>query len=590
MRTSPSKLETADLCGRKWWFTFIKKLPTIKKMYFGFGTVLHGCIERYLDGGETDDELFPDRWNWDKDLDDFLPPAESALIQVLVREGIDNGTVERRPDGNIEKYIRFPIDDEVEIAMKLDYHSMLHARLEDHKTSKSTKYLKSAKKLKTNIQMMAYGFWMLKEYERLGKVPPRIITLVHNQFLKDFDKPMARKREAEVTPKQIEDFWNETIIEIVETMKVIATRKDPKEVPGPEKADACNAYGGCDFMTICGGQETMVEYSRRIDRLNDPDNSKEPQMPMTTSGFLNKRNKGGAKKTASKKTKDAPVNPPADDVDETEGAQAAAAAVGELPPWANEECGMCSRGPTPGFSKKGKPCRICLAVTKVDVDEFEYEISDGAAIWWKKGEDKPVAVNEAPEAEDGGSKTEFAADDFLRRIAEVETTEAVAEVLAHASEVFDEADIDVICAAADKRIDAIEAAAQNPKPRASKKRASKKAASKKAASKPAKDTVPVDDEGEPVMPTGGLTLLIGCTFVKGGSDVVLVEEILANVDGYWDNPKAFERREAVRKAVASGDIDLGDMTVVQQGRDPDCDNLISALVPIADTIIRGTIQ
>jgi len=597
MKTSASKIETFDLCKRKWWFTFVQRLPTITKDFFSFGTVLHAACERYL----LSEPLWPQGWEIDPDTQTRVSPQDASLIQVLVQAGIDEGIVEKRVGGKVEEWITLKIDNDSELRGLIDYHDS-QSRIEDHKTSKSTRYFKSPNALKKSIQMMAYAKWMLEELKRRGKVPPKVLTLVHNQFLKDYDTPTVRRREAEVTPAQVDKFFEEVIRKLVTQMKATEKITEPFAIEDPMPS-ACRAYGGCDFIPICTAQETMVQYERRITTINHRLKNPKPHITaatMTPEEFLAK----SAAKKAHTPAVLTPINPPRTqavlEVTDIE--------PGEIPPWADPNCPLCSKGDSPGFNpRKGAPCRICLSKTKVSTDSFEWEVNEGRLIWWVKGQDKPVAEQEAPEVVSAGSKTAYSVDAFLAKIKAAKDAKTVADVLVEAGEVLDDTDVGVLEDVAEAVMlrlsePLVEEEEEEEAPAAATKRPRRTKAEMAAAQKAAEDSAPtptptptplVVGEAPVAEPSGeGPILLIGCSAIKWpGKAMVMAETILNGVEGYWSMPKVFERREAVRKAMSSGGFKhLNGMVIVQLGRDPDIDNLMSSMVDMASAIIRGSIQ
>ena len=93
----------------------------------------------------------------------------------------------------------------------------------------------------------------------------------------------------------------------------------------------------------------------------------------------------------------------------------------------------------------------------------------------------------------------------------------------------------------------------------------------------------------------GLCLMIGCAPIKsppGWSSVfTFAEDLLTKlVPGYWKDSNAFDRRATIRNILSGKEVPKLPPYVIQQGRDPDVDNLISALIPHASLVIRGTVQ
>lgn len=389
MITSASQLKTLQLCLRKWWFEKIAKLPTPRPRNLAFGTLLHSCIERFLLGEK---DLFPPGWDKDEESGETLTPAEAQLIQVLVRKGIDNGIIERRPGSQVEQKFEFEVIPGVTAIGYIDHED--ETLVEDHKSSKSTRYLLSSKALLRDIQMMLYGKKKLLEHRLKGIAPPPIITLAHNQFVKDPDTPVVKKTKAETTPHKIEEFFQETIVPLAHAMVMVSKVENPFDLPEPE-ASSCNAYGGCPFMTICSQGETMESFRKRMERMSNPETKTMTQVDPTA--FL--ANRRSAKSQATPPAPATPVNPPA-----KPAAPAPAAAVPNpnrptnTPPWYSTNCLVCNaRGMMHGFNpSKKQPCRLCAAgtgwsIAKIEA-EFDYKFSDnGTLIWAAKASGLPVA-------------------------------------------------------------------------------------------------------------------------------------------------------------------------------------------------------
>ena len=588
--TSPSKLEMFDICARKWWLTFIRKLPRIEHKKFAFGTIMHGAIERHL----KDKPLWPDGWDIDKDSGIRLDPADTQLIQILVNKAIEDGVIERRPGGRTEEWVKLQLNERVIYRAIIDYRD-IHSRLEDHKSATKTRYFKSAKKLKKDIQMMCNAKWMMDDLKRKGKVPPQIVTLAHNQFLKDYEEPLVRKREAEVTPSEIDKFFAETIVPMVQRMLEVAEKTDPFDIEDPLPS-ACRQYGGCDYVSICTSQETVLQFEKRITNVQQRRENPEPQKKaMTPEEFLAKKSKAAGAAAATKT--EAAVNPPAPEAKE-KAPQAAAVGSTEAPPWADPNCPMCSKSESPGFNpRKGSPCRICTMTTKFDTSDYEWKAVDGVITWNKKGEAAPVATVQPPEVSSTPTKTSYAPEDFLKRLRTAGTADEIVKIVAEAGEVLSQEDCNVLEDVAEAKMiklmetpPAAEPKAEEPSPAPEPQPTPDEKPKRRTRARKPKEGTSADE----TVDSGALILMIGCAPISWpGKTVVMAEDILNGIDGYWQNEKVFDRRADVRKAASSGDIAelaLSDLIVVQQGRDPDVDNLISSLMALKPVVIRGTIQ
>ncbi len=176
-------------CPRKWWFLRVLKLREPQKGYFTFGTVLHGCIERWMAGDssgrvpEDKSQLKLDTWTdgplvgqkFGEPVDVFpagwetieekgskvsVTPNEAQLIRKLFTEAVERGIVVRNPSSTVEREINLPVIDGVDLTGYIDIHvASIHGEdnhpddaglgysipeIHDHKSfgESSTRYLK----------------------------------------------------------------------------------------------------------------------------------------------------------------------------------------------------------------------------------------------------------------------------------------------------------------------------------------------------------------------------------------------------------------------------------------------------------------
>lgn len=316
--TSPSQHETFDLCKRKWWLKHVRKLKEASSTSQVFGTVLHSVIDRWLRGDALGRDpqtgmmvdLYPPGWmratnRFDETkADGDVTPAEGDLIKRLVSAAIEQGVLEKPLDRVIEQnfqesIIHLPcprcegtgetfVEEEPGNSLGATEtcsvckgdgkgtHVMIKGFIDlldphcvtDHKSTKSMKWAKSPAKLRNDIQMRVYAWYLLvKLYRANDMQPPEKIILRHNQFCKDENDLRVRKTEAFITPEEIDAFWGDMERRAVE-MDGLRRRADKwSDCPDPpEFADACNAYGGCNFRSICGGRETEEIYEKRLAR------------------------------------------------------------------------------------------------------------------------------------------------------------------------------------------------------------------------------------------------------------------------------------------------------------------------------------
>lgn len=443
-------------CGRKWWFSYKRKVPVFKRNYFGVGSVLHGCCERYLLGN---DDPFTEGWDIDPDTKQRIAPSHAGLVKKLVEKGIEAGYLERRPGQLVEQWFSLPVEG-VTLVGKKDVESP--ARIEDHKTSKNIRYLKSKEKLRKDLQLLIYAYELLCKSRKRGELDPRIITLAHNQFITDPGEPEVRRREAEVTPEEVDGFWNNVVRPGVRKIIELSTVEDPWTIPDPDKR-ACQAYGGCPFLTMCSGSEDILTYSARIANMLSQPTRPEPTQLITTytqpmatvADFMKARTQGIPPASTAPS-----VNPPL-----TAAPAVVPVVQAAAPPWAVPQCSLCASSSTPGFKPgAGTPCRICQSISKVSLADYQWKIeSDGKATWWKKGEKVAETAAPAP-IEDKGSKAAYTADALYAKLKACASVDAVVEVLQEAESALGAGSVDLktFAQVADARMEALEAEVEPP--------------------------------------------------------------------------------------------------------------------------------
>jgi len=281
-------------CIRRWWFNKCMKMPKPKKKATIFGDVLHAVNARYLiadDRGLINGKpviLYPEGWMSAKEkfgTDDTvytITPAEAALIQTLVDTAISEGILIREPGRRVEcelgenlirdfgqdifgRYIYIDEQKNLKVLLKGFIDLETPKKVEDHKSAKKLEepYCVPLKKLKKTLQLMMYS---LDKYERGHKGN---LWIVHNNFIKDFDKPQVVRREDEVTEEEVYTFYQDVILPIVKRMVKIYTEYSPDkinrwaDISGPFNTEKeCNRYYGkpCPYLNICAGVCTVKAY------------------------------------------------------------------------------------------------------------------------------------------------------------------------------------------------------------------------------------------------------------------------------------------------------------------------------------------
>jgi len=442
MQISASQLETFAAkdtgCRRKWVFQSHLYLPEAMSKKFAFGTVTHSVAERWLRADRTgrdetgkEVDLFPEGWETESDRFSgesmTLDPREAKLIRVLIDKAIEEGMLERERGRKVEHEFRVPVcqvanpDGTVcQVHVKGYIDIMFPGGVEDHKTTKSKRYCKSANKLRQTIQMLLYGKILLLHYEEKGRTPPEVLSLCHNYFVKDFDNPEIRKVVTQVPISEIEEFWNELVIPAATEMVFLKRADHWSQVPGPDSpASACNAYGGCTFRSICNKNETVPRYKARIESLQQQQGlsrvkhtTQDTKEVTVAFGSLEEALAARkAKKKGKKGTKKAPaasttkgVNPPKTrEAEEKEEAAEAAPTHANPAPWADADCMACEGG---GMNTRGNPCKICVAEApgKLHPSNFDKGVTSEGDILWTHKQTKETTKT-SPEVGEVEAKT-----------------------------------------------------------------------------------------------------------------------------------------------------------------------------------------
>jgi hypothetical protein len=423
MIVSVSQHQKRKSCDRAWWFDRVMKLPRMSKQATAFGSITHAVCERYLlandnmtvpdkltclgtalEGQREGEEvnLYPP--GWASEGGHTLMPADQAIVKKLISMAREDGTLCRIPGGKVEWEFWIKLMPGVWLVGLIDYTNF--KEIQDHKTAKDTRFLESKASLPKNFQLGTYLYAVNEHRMSLGLEPLVEATVKHNQLVRG--KPKKGRYPAEVASvRQTEatmdsDFAIKCIEELRESSEIMLELRARKvenwtDIEGPNEPDACSAYGGCSFADVCMHRETTDGYRARVETLNSSQSNNSPKYP----GVPEKSTMGLKEKIAAKKA--AAATPAL--VEQPEAAQAAAP-VEQLPsytsdsaPWANAGCSGCKDNPTPGFNKKGKPCRVCesnLEGGKTNPNHhshFNLDVDDDGDFTWER---KAVVVE--PEA------------------------------------------------------------------------------------------------------------------------------------------------------------------------------------------------
>jgi hypothetical protein len=215
--------------------------------------------------------------------------------------------------------------------------------------------------------MRCYAIELALRYYYKYQKKPNVIQMILNYLIKDPLKPKAFRRIANVSIDELEGEW-ERIQQDAKEMKLWAekyekyidkakkgnyTAIDHEEIPGPQKSDICNQYGGCPYQTICTGRETVHQYFKRVDQILHPKIKEKNAMGSIFQERLKQIQESKGVKVFGVNLEDKKADKKEDKKEEF---------VPAPPPWTNVECKKCKDHP--GLDEHGEACPICFKLAK----------------------------------------------------------------------------------------------------------------------------------------------------------------------------------------------------------------------------------
>ena len=368
LSASPSAVDTHLSCPRKRWFQRACKMPEPPRKATTFGDVCHNVLERYLDNKE----MYPVGWEFPvnrftgKKAEKGLNVSEQRMAKALIQAGIDQGTINREPDGTVEKKnVQELFDKDGVKCMVYSYIDYATPEcVQDHKFVKDAKYY-SPSKLKKAVPMLYYAACQIAEY---GLPPDGTYWLQYNVFVKG-DSLKTKKVRAEVKNSDVMQWFEEVYAPACEEMALITKRNPSEEEWASVKGEdpdgvgysACEEYGGCAYKSICSGVRSPKQYREGFDKGRDEKRDKAIASATgnegsTMASFRDRVKKNKAAADAAPKT-------------ETTAPEQAAPAENPVPlqdenkpaaPWYHPACTSCADSAMYGVSAKtGKACAIC---------------------------------------------------------------------------------------------------------------------------------------------------------------------------------------------------------------------------------------
>jgi len=324
MTVSPSGMtlfigsEGSPPCKRKWWLSKVRQLKGKQRKAQSFGVVLHSVCDRHLSADELGRdpatqmpvELYPEGWEipeakFGNEGGSPITVEEQAILKGCIESAKDAGYLRRRHGGVSELAVReviatIPVKcrdcdgagvildaqqvkrhckpcggtgtKDVEVMFWGDVDYFTPESIEDHKTSKAVKWLKSGKDLAHDTPMLMYAF-MCRMFGQDESEWPEKIELAHNQYVIPRDRdnvingPAKVKRASvEVQALQVAHFWVTKIQPALQEMASLRENvRTAFDIADPPNSSACAAYGGCEFEEVCDGKITEDNYQKRFE-------------------------------------------------------------------------------------------------------------------------------------------------------------------------------------------------------------------------------------------------------------------------------------------------------------------------------------
>lgn len=237
---SPSQIVTWLGCQRAWYWQYPMGFTPPTKPSALTGTACHAVIEDFIQDAGEDLTL-----RQDPKKDRYRTIVRPALPVLLdLRERYKSGAF-------VELEMKRPLRNGLVLKGRIDFLDLSARSPEtnapenlvvDHKSSSNiVQWAKTAEELRTDIQMLAYG------YESLCRKPTPTVRLAHNVFQ---TRGIAAAQYTDVVVPAVEIHQGWTRINDISD-KMIETSKLASPADVPETRTACDKYGGCAHRDRC---------------------------------------------------------------------------------------------------------------------------------------------------------------------------------------------------------------------------------------------------------------------------------------------------------------------------------------------------
>jgi RecB family exonuclease len=204
---SASKVKTYSQCPRKYYYSYIEKLPKKKWDHFDLGTLCHGALENFHRKYHNDNQEF--------DLQELMTESFKKAYDKMRSEGTEvSADIVKQAKTLLNNYLRkikinkigsdiIQVENEFELPLNekynvqgivdridLDRDGIYH--IKDYKTNKSDAYMESD-------QLIIYGIYLLNKKPEIEKFRGSYImlkldgSLVKYEFTREDVKKITRK-------------------------------------------------------------------------------------------------------------------------------------------------------------------------------------------------------------------------------------------------------------------------------------------------------------------------------------------------------------------------------------------------------------
>lgn len=235
---SPSRINTYKKCPRKYYYTYIEKLPRKDWAHFALGTLVHGALEKFHQEfrddfstpGNIEEAMkiaFKAQYvemEKEKPIErDTLKEAHKLLKEYLInikQQGIQSKILLIEEDFTLKLNEHYNIRGVID---RLDLDSDGQFHIKDYKTTKSDKYMEP-------FQLQVYGIYLLDKFPDVDRFRGSYVMLRLNNMYVSYD----------FNREDVEKCWS-ALIEVGDTIT-----KEERWISRPSKL--CD---WCDFADPC---------------------------------------------------------------------------------------------------------------------------------------------------------------------------------------------------------------------------------------------------------------------------------------------------------------------------------------------------